>query len=340
MVDSSQKTWRYLDAHLVLPMIDFLEDNKLAAETEIMQCRIKAVSATGMIDYLIELYQDSKLTVPSDLIERKAQITVELEAKQAQLRPLLEVVQAHGVEAIKQISLADFCLKYNLSADILDVTFEYARLSYHIGDYKTSSELLKIYRLLTSSTETMSSPTERQMRAMWGSIASYIAQNELSAASELILKLVEFFENSTLPKDKFSYGASGLWLIHWAVLVSLKSKNVDLLSFMVKDKFLNIMSISAPYLWRYISALIILSPYERIQSLPVTDIANLISKDADASRDPINEALVELLQNFNLENKLHLSKAAKGDFYLDALADELDKKAGELRNQIKAKLYQ
>ena len=178
------------------------------------------------------------------------------------------------------------------------------------------------------------------MRAMWGSIASYIAQNEWIAAAELIVKLIEFFENSTLPKDKFSYGASGLWLIHWAVIVSMKSKNIDLLSFMVKDKFLNIISISAPYLWRYISVLIILSPFDRIQSLPVNEIANLISKDAEASRDPINVLVVDLLQNFNLEVDVGISTAARGDFYIDALAAELNTKATELRNQIKAKLYQ
>lgn len=340
MVGSFQKTWRYLDAHIVLPMIDYIEDNNLATESEIRQCRIKAVSGTGMIDYLAELYHESKTPAPSDLAERKSHLTADFEAKQSQLRPLLDVVETQGTEAIKQVSLADFCLKYNLSADILDVMFDYARLSYHIGDYKTSSELLKIYRLLTSSTETMSAPTERQMRAMWGSIASYIALNEWTAASELIVKLVEFFDNSTLPKDKFSYGASGLWLIHWAILVSLKSNKADLLTLMVKDKFLNIISISAPYLWRYISSLIILSPYERLESLPVSEIANLISKDADAAKDPINVVIVELLQNFNLEGDFSVSEAAKGDFYIESLAEELSTKAGELRNQIKAKLYQ
>ena len=341
MVGTAQQTWRYLDAHLVLPMLDFAEDNKLASSQEILQARIKAVSSTSMIDYLIELYQEGKMTVPEEIQHKKAQVMADFESKQATLKPLLDVVEKNGTDAFKQTSLADFCLKYNLSADILDVMFDYARLSYQVGDYKTSSELLKIYRILTSSTETQSVPTERQLRAMWGSIASYIAQNEWTAAAELITKLVEFFDNSTLPKDKFSYGASGLWLIHWAVVVALKSKNVDLLPIMVKDKFLNIISISSPYLWRYISALVVLSPVDKVDSLPMAEIASLIAKDAEAAKDPINALIVDLFLNFNLDNNSRgITAAATGDYFLQEHAAELETKAQELTRKVKGKLYQ
>lgn len=341
MVASCEKTWRYLDPHIVLPMLDFFEDRKLASASDILQARIKAVGGTGMIDYLVDLYQEAKQGVPEDLAAKKAQLMLDFESKNAQIKPLLDVVEKSGADALKQMGLADFCLKYNLSADILDVMFDYSRLSYQVGDYKTSSELLKIYRLLTSSTETQSVPTERQMRAMWGSIASYIAQSEWKAASELITKLIEFFEVSTLPKDKFSYGASGLWLIHWAVLVSLQSKSTDLLPLMLKDRFLNIVSISAPYLWRYISALVILSPLEKVQTFPMAEVAALIAKDVDAAQDPFNAVVIDLFLNFTFEAKTDgLAASAKNDYYLDALAAELQTKAAELTAQIRAKLYQ
>ena len=340
MVSSSQKTWRYLDAHLILPMIDFLEEKKLANNEEILKARIKAVSTTGMIDYLTELYQEANMTVPEELASKKSEIMSEFETKQAELNPLLEVMEKNGTDSIKQTSLADFCLKYNLSADILDVMFDYARLSYQVGDYKTSSEFLKIYRILTSSTETQTVPTDRQMRAMWGSIASYIAQAEWTAAAELIVKLIEFFDNYTLPKDKFSYGASGLWLIHWAVVVALKSRNTDLLPLMVKDRFLNTISISSPYLWRYISALVILSPPEKVSALPMAEIANLISKESEASKDPINMVIVDLFSAFNFKEVSGLIDAVKEDYYLDAHGSELQTRVKELTTQIRNKLYQ
>ena len=341
MVASCQKTWRYLDPHIVLPMLDFVEDRKLASSSEILEARIKAVSGTGMIDYLVELYQEAKQAVPEDLAAKKAALMADFESKNAQIKPLLDVVEKTGTDSLKQIGLADFCLKYNLSADILDVMFEYARLSYQVGDYKTSSELLKIYRLLTSSTETQSVPTERQMRAMWGSIASYIAQGEWKAAADLITKLIEFFEVSTLPKDKFSYGASGLWLIHWAVLVSFQSKNADLLPLMLKDRFLNIISISAPYLWRYISALVILTPLEKLQNFPLADVAALMAKDAEACIDPLNAVVMDLFLNFSFAVKTEgIAAATKGDYYLEAMGTELETKATQLTAQIRAKLYQ
>lgn len=343
MVSSFQKTWRYLDAHLVLPMLDFMEENSIAPASEILNARIKAVSGTGMVDYVIELHQEAKLAVPEDLASKKASIMADFESKQSQLKPLLAVVEKEGTDALKTTSLADFCIKYQLSADVLDVMFEYARLSYQIGDYKTSSELLKIYRILTTSVDPQAVPTERQMRAMWGSIASYIAEGEWESAAELIAKLIEFFETSTLPKDKFSYGASGLWLIHWAVLVSFNLKNkTSLLPLMLKDRFLNIISISAPYLWRYISALILLAPFATVETLAMADIATLIMKDADASQDPINRVIVDVFQNFNLESAANLGSQIQGekDYYLDKVLEDLPKHAVELTVQIRAKLYQ
>lgn len=342
MVSSSQKTWRYLDAHLVLPMLDFMEEHKLAPESELLQARIKAVSSTAMVDYLVELYQEAKMTVPEDLATKKTQVMADFESKQAQLKPLLEVAEKNGTDALKVSSLADFCLKYNLSTDVLDVLFEYSRLSYQVGDYKTSSELLKIYRILTTSADPQAVPTERQMRAMWGSIASYIAQGEWIFASELIAKLIEFFETSTLPKDKFSYGASGLWLIHWATLVSFKLADKSaLLPFMLKDRFLNIVSISAPYLWRYISALVILAPMDRIQSLPLNEMASLIVKDAEASQESLNRVIVDLFLNLSFEPVTGLeSVASEKDYYLADVAKDLPKCAKELTDQIRAKLYQ
>ena len=323
-------------------MLDFMEQSKQATDSDLLQARIKAVSSTGMIDYLMELYQEGKLTAPADLASKKAQIMADFESKQSQLKPLLEVVEKNGTEALKITSLADFCIKYNLSTDVLDVLFDYSRLLYQVGDYKTSSELLKIYRLLTSSADPQAVPTERQMRAMWGSIASYIAQGEWQAAAELIAKLIDFFETSTLPKDKFSYGASGLWLIHWATLVSFKlSDKTMLLPLMMKDRFLNIISISAPYLWRYMSALILMASFDRVQSLPVNEMASLIVRDAEASQDALNRVIVDLFYNFNFDSPNEVeSIVAEKDYYLDGVAKELPKRVSELTAQIRAKLYQ
>jgi hypothetical protein len=342
MVSSSQKTWRYLDAHLVLPMLDFVEEHKLASESEILNARIKAVSSTAMVDYLTELYQEGNLAIPEDLASKKAQIMSDFQSKQSQLKPLLEVVEKNGTDALKVSSLADFCLRYDLSTDVLDILFDYSRLSYQIGDYKTSSELLKIYRILTTSADPQAVPTDKQMRAMWGSVASYIAQGEWTAAAELIGKLIEFFETSTLPKDKFSYGASGLWLIHWATLVSFKLQDkTTLLPQMMKDRFLNIISISAPYLWRYMSALILLAPLELLQTLPVNEMATLVMKDAEASQDPLNRVVIDLFHNFNFEPVVGIEAIeTEKDYYLVDVAKELPRRAKELTEQIRAKLYQ
>ena len=178
-----------------------------------------------------------------------------------------------------------------------------------------------------------------EMRAMWGSISSYIAQNEWAAASELIVKLIEFFDVSTLPKDKFSYGASGLWLIHWAVVVSLKSGNTDLLPLMVKDKFLNIISVSAPYLWRYISSLVIMSPVDKLSTLPLSDIASLITKDTEASSDALNRVIVDLFSEYSFEQH-QITDAVCGDYFLQEHSALLQTRVQELTTQIKNKLFQ
>lgn len=345
MVSQTKKTWRYLDPHFLLPILDFIEAKKLASSNEVQDARIRAVTSTFMVDYLIELYGKAHRSLPEDLETRKASVMTEFESKQSILRPLLHVIETDGLDSVKNLSLADFCLKYNLPTDVLDVLFEYARLSYQVGDYKTSSDLLKIYRILTSSSETSSVPTDRQIRAMWGSIASYIVLEEYTAASELIAKLMEFFDTTTLPKDKFSSGASGLWLLHWALLVLLKSEqpkslHPELISMILRDKYFNVVSVSSPYLWRYMSALVLMS--EDSSQLPVNEMALLISKDQDASQDPINAFMVDMFVHYNFESaeKRVASFTHSDDYFLVSHETHLRTAAKSLVEQVKQRLYQ
>ena len=342
-VSQTMRTWRYLDPHFLLSILDFVEEKNLASQSEVLDARIRAVSSTYMVDYLVELFGKAKQTVPEDLESRKESAMAEFESKQAILRPLLVVIESEGMESIKNMSLADFCLKYNLPTDVLDVLFEYARLSYQVGDYKTSSDLLKIYRILTSSSETSTVPTDRQIRAMWGSIASYIVQEEYTAASELIAKLMEFFDTTTLPKDKFSSGASGLWLLHWSLLVLLKAgnpMNAELVSMILRDKYFNVVSVSSPYLWRYMSALVLLSGSS--SQFPTNDMAVMISKDSEASQDPINAFMVDMFVHYNFdaaENRI-ASMSFGDDYYLASHEAQLHTAAKSLVDQIKQRLYQ
>jgi translation initiation factor 3 subunit E len=324
-------------------MIDFLEEQKLASHEEIIQARIKAVSCTNMVDYLLELYQEAKISAPEDIESKKAAVISEFQSKQSQLKPLLEAIESNGVESIKGMSLADFCIKYNLPTDVLDVLFEYSRLSYQVGDYQTSSELLKIYRILTSSTETSTVPTDRQLRAMWGSIASYIVQGEYKAASDLISKLIEFFDTTTLPKDKYSSGASGLWLLHWAILSLLQSTEPlikeELLSLVLREKFINVVSVAAPHLWRYMSALVLMSPVERLETIPTTEMAIMLQNNPEALADPINAVIVDIFLHYDFESaEKHLQGiSVDDDYYLAHHAKSL--KSSTLVNHIKQRLY-
>jgi translation initiation factor 3 subunit E len=346
MVQCAQSimTWRYLDPHFIIPMLDFMEESQLIAAEELGRARKKTVSATGMVDYLVELYQESNDSVPSELELKKAEITNDIESKQSLLKPLLVVIESEGIDSIKNLSLADFCLKYNLSTDVLDVLFDYSRLLYQVGDYKTSSELLRIYRMLTASSETSSIPTERQIRAMWGSIACYIAQAEYKSASELLVKLIEFFDTTTLPKDKFSSGASAIWLLHWSILTLLKSPiedivNQPLVTLLLREKYLGIVSVSAPYLWRYISALIILSG----ATVP-SDMAKQIQKDSDAASDALNRILIEVYSKYEFDSAVQVAESelatlAKADYYLVDHSQVLKEKALELIRSVRQKLY-
>jgi translation initiation factor 3 subunit E len=304
------KTFRYLDPHFIIPMIDFIEGQNLESKDFISKARIELIAGTSMVDYLIDLHKEANLPVTEELENKRATIASEYESRQSQLRPLLEVVEKNGSDSLKQMSLADFCLKYNLSADILDILFDYSRLSYQCGDYETSSQLLKIYRQLTSSTDSVA-PTDKQIRAMWGSVACYIVLEQWSAAGDLILKLIEFFDTQTLPREKFSTGASMLWLLHWAMLIILRSPELPttLVSVILRDRFLSIVSSSAPYLWRYISAIVILSEGKISNLVEIVQTMN-----RDAPDDEINSKLISIYLNYNLNPIDDLE--IENDFYL------------------------
>ena len=335
MVANSSEAWRYFDPHFLLPVLDFLEDHNIGSRDEIAKARIKAVSSTFMVDHLQSLCEEAKVPVPEGLEAKKAEVMAEYECKQKPLAPLLSMIEENGVDVIKSMTLADLCFKHDLPADILDTLFEYARLSYQVGDYSKSTELLQIYRTLTSWSETSSIPTERQLRAMWGSAASFIVQTDYDRSIEMLIKLIEFFDNSTLPKDKFSYGASLLWLLHWSLFAAFKAEKfpTQIIPLLLRDKFLNIISISAPYLWKYVAAMIILSDDETLQNRSFVEM--------HSTNDPICSFLSKLYQSVDIEAAEKIIPTFKydDDFFLVTHSDELRTKAEALVKAIKLRVY-
>ena len=86
--DLTQKISPFLDAHLVFPLLDFLEENTSYEAGSVQRARLDLLAPTNMVDYAIDLYKDLTGTQeePSYLVDRREEVLEEMEDMKGKVR--------------------------------------------------------------------------------------------------------------------------------------------------------------------------------------------------------------------------------------------------------------
>ncbi len=89
--DLTHKLSEYLDLHLILPLLDFLETCEVYPADEVKAAKLEIIQTTNMLDYAIEIYKElhKGAKVPADLEERRDLVFSRLEILKEQAHGLI-----------------------------------------------------------------------------------------------------------------------------------------------------------------------------------------------------------------------------------------------------------
>jgi translation initiation factor 3 subunit E len=333
--DLTQKIVPYLDPHLVLPLLRFLEGTGMYNAKDMLKAEVDLLSKTNMVDEAIDKAKQLAGTddEPSDLVEKKEEILEDSQEMQSKVKDLLELIdddEKYGdMRKIKVVR--EIIQTFNLQPDAMESLFSFGKLQYEAGQYEMAFELLKHFRLL-SMHDSDKSYMSKQLPAMWGQLASNILdtseEESQSYVAELVLKLDESYESTALKLSRYELVLNRTWPLHWTLFPIFKSTQPQaqkkLIEFFLHDSSLQIISISCPHLLRYVAALLIL--HKHLQEHRAEELLAKLQQDSFWYSDPITQFLEELYRNLDfdaaqakLEESVHV---LAGDYFL---ADQAEK---------------
>lgn len=85
----------HLDRHLMLPVLEFLQQRRLYGDEEILEAKLRLLSGTNMVDYAIDIHKSLHATddVPADMATRRADVVARLKSVQEAAAPLVAFLQ-------------------------------------------------------------------------------------------------------------------------------------------------------------------------------------------------------------------------------------------------------
>jgi translation initiation factor 3 subunit E len=60
--DLTQKMSKFLDTHLMLPLLEFLSQNQIFEANQIEQAKLQLIEKTSMVDYAVDIFQSLNQT--------------------------------------------------------------------------------------------------------------------------------------------------------------------------------------------------------------------------------------------------------------------------------------
>lgn len=233
-----------------------------------------------------------------------------------------------NVELIAQLRAGsnftlDFLSQHHgITQEALEAYYKFAKFKYECGMYIEAEEMLGNYLSVQQPVTPSNAPSHQG--ALWGKLACRILQakwedslNDLNAVKESIEV------RNVNPMDQLRQRA---WLMHWSLFVYLNQRDgmealVDLFS---ERYYLQTLENLCPWLLRYYTVAIILSPIKRKTALK--DILQEISSMSYLYSDPLTQFLDSLFDAFDFDiaqvKLQECSKLVKNDFFLQAHADK------------------
>lgn len=341
---------QYLDRHMVLPMLNFVEDNpylrKVYDLKQVQQAKYDLLQDTNMLDSAIEYYQQTHdgEAVPPQLEESREKVILSMRYLEEQAGPLLKVV--HDDELMQKLlendnfNMENLGENFGVSDDVLDFFYEYSRFQFDVGFYSDAGTYLKFYHMLRSG----ANPTVEYF-ALWGKLASNILSGEYVEAEKDLGKIKDAVDSNgrLVALNPLQLLQNRTWLIHWSLFVYLHGQKnyTALMELLMSEKYLGTIQTNCPHILRYLTAAVIINKRRRNM---IKDLVKVIQQESYSYSDPVTDFIQCLYVDFDFEGAQSLlqkcENTIKSDFFLHGCLEEFMENARITIFEIYCRIHQ
>jgi len=316
---------QYLDRHLVLPWLEFLDNfqKDSYSEEDLLKAKLDLLEKTNMVDFAMDIYKKLYKTeeVPAEMKGKREIVVSKLKQFQSDCTPILRVLSNEQLvtqlRTNKQFTAAHLEENYQVNPQSIDALYRFAKCQFECGNYSGAAEFLAAFRMLNTD-------PEKNFSALWGKLASEILMQKWEDASKDLQHLKDLIDskNFTSPLKQLQQRT---WLIHWSLFVFFNSPNGrnGIIDLFFQERYLNAIQTTCPHILRYLTTAVITSKRRRNV---LKDLVKVIQQEAYTYRDPITEFLEALYVNFDFDlaqSKLQdCEKVLLSDFFLVSCREE------------------
>eukprot|EP00042_Codosiga_hollandica_P046571 m.491424 g.491424 ORF g.491424 m.491424 type:complete len:460 (-) comp57261_c0_seq1:186-1565(-) len=325
--DLTNTVCKYLDRHMVFPLLQFWQDRKIHAEAQVLEAKLHLLTQTNMVDYAMDIYEKlhpESTTKPENLVEKRTRVVSRLKVLQEESKPMVEFLQSD--EVLKYISAArespnlseQLEENFGFQPSMLDVFYDFARFQFDCGNYADVPVYLYHYQILSTK-------PEKVLSALWGKFAADILTQNWEEAYEEMNKLKNHIDTKFMG-SAVEVLQQRTWFIHWSLFVFFNhAKGGDsMIDILLYDPhYCNVIQAACPHILRYLTSAVITN--KRRRSI-LKDLVKAIQCESYEYRDPITEFLECLYVNFDFDGaQLKLrecERVLENDFFLVEIRDD------------------
>lgn len=322
---------QYLDKHLVITLIEFLQEQKLYSSRDLLQRKVDLFGTTNMLDLYIDLHQQlhGDAPVPAEILAKREVALQRLNTRDEDTR-IFEFLEREEVkrlikESTNPEALLESLKEYGFEVEMLDLLHSSAKFNFDIGEYGLAAQYLYNYRILCTD-------QEKSFTALWGLFAALILDQQWDRAHETHLLLKSKIDEKRPGVSHVLQLQQRTWFLHWCLFFFFLNKETqpatqgleELISLFLNDReYSNAMQTTSPHLLRYVAAAVVICRGKRDA---LKDLVRVVQQEGHAYRDPITELIECLYVNFDFEaaqSKLkECEQVLSNDFFLASLVPE------------------
>lgn len=313
---------KYLDRHMVIPLIEFLSNNtQLYNKDDLKKAKLELLSETRMVDYYNQLNNEIYSKDIDGFNTHREQVLSEIKTAETASNQIIDILSNPEItQQLRYDKLSNIQFlqeKTNFKPELLDSLYNFATIAFDTGNYVVAAEHL--YHFLILSTD-----HKQNENALWGKLAANILTENWNEAYQDLDKIKLLIEEEYDSKNQIHSFQQRSWLLHWSLFVYFNHpKGKDgIVDLFLQPHYLNVIQTSCPWLLRYLCAALLTNRKHKHKLL---ELVRYIEQESSTYSDPITKFLECLYIDYNFdEAQLMLKKCDEvihNDFFLTSLKD-------------------
>jgi translation initiation factor 3 subunit E len=303
-VDLIPRMTPFLDRHLVLPLLEFLEEKQIYPQDDIKRAKLELLAGTNMVDFIEDTQKSlGSSTNTQELAARKEEVMTKMNQLQVEANSLIELLnKPDTLKALKEAGnlnkLAYLSEHHGVSEGAVKALYALAKCTFECGVYEQANKYLSLVREVSVESEVL-------QNALWGKLATSILMETWDVALRDLFAIRDTIEARAFsnPTGQLQQRA---WLLHWALPIFFNSPDsrMPLLDFFHHERTWQVIQIACPHLLRYIIAGSIVTK----RRFP-KEIVKMVDQESYTYSDPVTKFVEALYGQTDFETaETHLAQ--------------------------------